>query len=148
MFTEAERIYPAYELDIAPERESAWIVLFNAGIATYAEGDVEGTIRTWEQADMMWDLRPDASLNLANLFNSEGRWDDAIGAYQRTVAGLERRPVTRVLTQEELQAREDHRIRSEESLTQLLLFTDRFAEAEPLLRRHLERDPGEHSVAG
>ena len=51
---------------------------------------------------MMWDLRPDASLNLANLFNSEGRWDDAIGAYQRTVAGLERRPVTRVLTQEEL----------------------------------------------
>lgn len=148
MFTEAERIYPAYELDTVPEREAAWIVLFNAGIATYAEGDVEGTIRTWEQADMMWDLRPDASLNLANLFNNEGRWDDAIGAYQRAVAGLERRPVTRVLTQEELQAREEQRIRTEESLTQVLLFTDRFAEAEPLLRRHLERDPENIQVRG
>jgi len=148
MFTEAERIYPAYELDTAPEREAAWIALFNAGIATYAEGDVEGTIRAWEQADMMWDLRPDASLNLANLFNNEGRWDDAIRAYQRAVAGLERRPATRVLTQEELQAREDQRIRTEESLTQLLLFTDRFAEAEPPLRRHLERDPANIQVRG
>ncbi len=141
MFTEAQRIYPAYELDIAPEREAAWIELFNAGVTSYAEGDVEGTIEAWEQAAMMWDLRPDASLNLANLFEREGRWDDAIGAYQRAVAGLERRPVTRVLPQEELQAREDLKIRSEESLVQVLLFTERFAEAEPLLRRHLEGDP-------
>ena len=44
MFTEAERIYPAYELDTAPEREAAWIELFNAGIAAFAEGDPEGTI--------------------------------------------------------------------------------------------------------
>ena len=148
MFTEAERIYPAYELDIAPQLEAAWIELFNAGIATYAEGDVERTIRNWEQAEMMWDLRPDASLNLATLFNDEGRWDDAIGAYQRAIAGLDRRPVTRILPQEELQAREDKRIRSEESLAQLLLFTDRFAEAEPLLRRHLERDPTSIEVRG
>ena len=148
MFTEAERIYPAYELDTAPEREAAWIESFNAGIAAFAEGDLEGTIEAWEQAETMWDLRPDASLNLAILFNGEDRWYDAIGAYQRAIAGLERRPVTRVLPQEELQAREDLRIRSEESLTQLLLFVDRFAEAEPLLRRHLERDPTSIQVRG
>ena len=148
MFTEAERIYPAYELDTAPVREAVWIELFNAGIVTYNEGDLEGTIEVWEQAEMMWDLRPDASLNLGILFNNEARWDDAIGAYQRAVAGLERRPVTRVLPQEELQAREDLRIRNEERLTQLLLFVDRFAEAEPLLRRHLERDPTSIQVRG
>ncbi len=71
MFTEAERIYPAYELHIAPEREAAWIALFNLGIAAYAEGDIEGTIGAWEQAEMMWDLRPDASLNLVILFKDE-----------------------------------------------------------------------------
>jgi tetratricopeptide (TPR) repeat protein len=141
MFTEAERIYPAYELHIAPEREAAWIVLFNRGIAAYAEGNVEGTIEAWEQAAMMWDLRPDASLNLAALFKNEGRWDDAIMAYQRAVAGLERPPVTRVLPREELRARAVARIRTERSLAQLFLLTERFAEAEPLLRRHLERDP-------
>ena len=141
MFTEAQRIYPAYELDIAPQREAAWIELFNQGIAAYSEGDVEGAIEAWKLAEMMWDLRPDASLNLAGLFKDQRRWDDAIGAYQRAIAGLERKPVTRVLPQEELHAREEQRIRTEASLAELLLFTDRFAEAETLLRRHLERDP-------
>ena len=141
MFTVAQRIYPAYELDIEAERESSWIDLFNVGIAAYGDGDVEGTIEAWELAGMMWDLRPDASLNLATLFNGEGRWNDAIEAYRRVVTGLERGPVTRVLSQEELQGRHELRISSEESLTQLLMFTDRFAEAEPLLRRRLEADP-------
>ena len=68
MFTAAERIYPAYELDIAPEREAAWIELFNAGIEAPARGDLEGTIEAWEGAERMWDLLPDASLNLAGLF--------------------------------------------------------------------------------
>ncbi|MCH8812291.1 MAG: tetratricopeptide repeat protein, partial [Gemmatimonadetes bacterium] len=148
MFTAAERIYPAYELDIAPEREAAWIELFNAGIEAHARGDLEGTIEAWEGAERMWDLRPDASLNLAGLFEGEGRWDDAIEAYRGAIASLERRPVTRVLPQEELQAREDLRIRSEKSLTRLLLFTERFAEAEPLLRRHLEADPTSVQVRG
>ena len=148
MFIEAQQIYPAYELDIEPEREAAWIELFNAGIAAYAEEDVEGTIEAWEQAGRMWDLRPDASLNLATLFNGEGRWDEAIGAYQRVIAGLERAPVTRVLTEEEVQEREDLKMRSEQSLTQLLLFTERFAEAEPLLQRRLEAEPTSIQVRG
>ena len=141
MFTDAQRIYPAYELDIAPQREAAWIELFNQGIAAYSEGDVEGAIEAWELAEMMWDLRPDASLNLGGLFKDQRRWNDAIGAYQRAIAGLERKPVTRVLPQEELHAREEQRIRTEASLAELLLFTERFAEAVTLLRRHLERDP-------
>ncbi len=148
MFTEAERIYPAYELHIAPEREAAWIALFNLGIAAYAEGDVESTIEAWEQAEMMWDLRPDASLNLATLFKDEGRWDDAIRAYQRAVAGLERTPVTRLLPREERRARTVQRIRVERSLAELFLLTERFAEAEPLLRRQLEGDPASVRVRG
>ncbi len=148
MFTEAERIYPAYELHTAPEREAAWIALFNLGIAAYAEGDIEGTIEAWEQAEMMWDLRPDASLNLVALYKDEGRWDDAIRAYQRAVASLERTPVTRVLPPEELRERTVQKIQTERSLAQLFLFTERFAEAEPLLRRHLEGDPTSVQVRG
>ncbi len=148
MFAKAQQIYPAYELDIEPEREAAWIELFNAGIAAFAEEDIEGTIEAWEQAGMMWDLRPDASLNLATLFNGEGRWDEAIEAHQRVVAGLGRRPVTRVLTEEEVQEREDLKMRSEQSHTQLLLFRERFAEAEPLLQRHLEAEPTSIQVRG
>ena len=148
MLAEAQRIYPAYELTIEPEREGAAIDLFNAGIAAYTDGDIEGTIEAWETATMMWNLRPDASLNLATLYSGEGRWDDAIVAYQSVVAGLERVPVTRVLEPEETQMRRDLLKSSEEGLTQLLLFRERFAEAEPLLRRHLEADPSSIQVRG
>jgi tetratricopeptide (TPR) repeat protein len=148
MFTVAQGMYPAYELEIEPEREAIWIDLFNAGVAAYAEGDIERTIAAWDQAGRMWDLRPDASLNLATLFNGEARWDDAIWAYQRVVAGLERRPVTRPLRPEEVLAREELRRTSEESLIQLLLFTERFAEAEPRLRRQLEGDSTDVQVRG
>ena len=148
MFNEAQRIYPAYELEIEPEREAAWIELFNAGIAAYADEDVDRTIEAWEMAGVMWDLRPDASLNLATLFNGEGRWDDAIEAYQRAIAGLGREPVTRRLAEEERQERENLRVRSEQSLAQLFLFAERFAEAEPLLRRHVEAEPTNIQVRG
>ncbi len=148
MFTVAQQIYPAYELDIEPEREASWIELFNAGIAAFSEGDIESTIEAWEMAEMMWNLRPDASLNLATQFDGEGRWDEAIEAYRNAVVGLERGPVTRLLEEGEVREREALRLRTEESLTQLLLFRERFAEAEPLLRRHLEADSTNVQVRG
>ena len=148
MFTRAQGMYPAYELDIEPEREAAWIQLFNAGIAAYADEDVEGTIEAWEQAAIMWPVRPDASLNLATLYNGEGRWDDAIAAYQTLVAGLDQVPVTRNLLPEEIQDRADMKKRAEESLTQLLLFRERFSEAEPLLRSHLQADSSNIQARG
>lgn len=147
-FIRAQEIYPAYEIDIEPEREAAWIQLFNAGIAAYADEDIERTIEAWEQAGMMFPLRADASLNLSTLYNGEGRWDDAISAYERLVMGLGRSPVTRNLTPVEIQNRADMRERAEESLTQLYLFRERFSEAEPLLRRHLEADSSDVQVRG
>ena len=148
MFTEAQRIYPAYELDIEPEREAAWIQLFNEGIEAYTDGDLENTIEPWQLAGLMYDLRADASLNLASVFNGENRWDDAILVYQGVVSGLARVPATRVLSQGELLAREGLKRHAEGSLVQLLLFMERFAEAEPLLRRHLERDTTNVQVRG
>src|SRR6185503_12416478 len=47
---------------------------------------------------------------------------------------------TIVLTEVELKDREAERIATEESLAQVLLFTKRFEEAEPLLRNQLARD--------
>ena len=141
MFAVAERLYPAYQLDIEPERERAWAIAFNEGIEAFDEGDVDRAIEAWNRAALIYDLRPEAHRNLAALLGGEGRYEEAIEAYQRALSGLERRPATRVLPDDEVAERAELGRTMEGNLAQLLLFTARFAEAEPVFRRHLEEDP-------
>jgi tetratricopeptide (TPR) repeat protein len=140
MFREAQRIYPAYELDIEPQREAAWGEAFNAGLAAYGEGDVQGTIERWNDATLMYDLRPEAHRNLAGLLATEGRYAEAIDVYEKAIAGLAKRPATEVLSEADSQARQESTADLEDQLSTLLMLTDRYAEAEPLLRRRLARD--------
>jgi tetratricopeptide (TPR) repeat protein len=140
MFREAQRIYPAYELDIEPQREAAWGEAFNAGLAAYGEGDVQGTIERWNDATLMYDLRPEAHRNLAGLLATEGRYAEAIDVYEKAIAGLAKRPATEVLSEADSQARQESTAGLEDQLSTLLMLTDRYAEAEPLLRRRLARD--------
>ncbi|MEX2374332.1 MAG: tetratricopeptide repeat protein [Dehalococcoidia bacterium] len=148
MFTQAERIYPAYELDIEPEREAAWAEAFNAGAESFAAGDTEGAMRAWEGAAMIFALRPEAHRNLAGLLLEEGRYDEAAEVYRRTIAGLDQLPASRVLHAAELHEREQIKLRTEESLAELLLFRGGFGAAERIFRRQLERDPESTRLRG
>ncbi len=140
MFTEAQRLYPAYQLEIEPERMAAWGDAYNQGVQAFDSGNVEGAIKSWTAAARMYDLRAEAHRNLGNLLTREGVYEDAIEVYRRALAGLEKRPATVVLTADDLKVREEDRISTEESLAQVLLFVKRYAEAEPLLRSQVERD--------
>jgi tetratricopeptide (TPR) repeat protein len=140
-FSEAEALYPAYELDIEPYRRAAWADAFNRGVEAYGAGDTEGAIEAWSNASVVYDLSVEAHRNLASLLAVEGRHDEAIEVYQKALAGLEKRPATRVLEASELEERKREGERIEDALSPLLLLTDRFEEAEALLRRHLERLP-------
>ena len=141
-FREAERIYPAYELDIEPEREAAWARAFNAGLEAYARGERAAAAEHWLRATAIYDLRPAAHRNVASLLVELGRQDEAIRVYQDALRGLGRRPATRVLEEDELRVRAELRTDTENRLVQLLLAAGRFADVEPLLRRQLARDPG------
>ena len=143
LFLDAERIYPAYVLDIEPEREAAWVQAFNAGIEAFDGGDWEATILIWTQATRIYDLRPEAHLNLGSLLAADARYEEAIDVYRQGLLGLEGIPVTRVFHEADLADRERARSDMEEGMLALLLSTSRFAEAEPMLRARLESDPGD-----
>ena len=140
MFAEAQRIYPAYELNIEPERRAAWGEAFNRGVQAYDSSNVEGAIKAWGEAITMYDLRSEAHRNLANLLAREGVYEEAIKTYELALAGLEKVPATFLLDEVDRQVREVERVRTEESLAQVFLFVRRFDEAEPILRRQILRD--------
>jgi tetratricopeptide (TPR) repeat protein len=141
MFSEAERIYPAYELQVEPEREAAWVQAFNAGIEAFDGGDWEGTTEYWAGAAAIYDLRPEAHMNLASLLTADGRYDEAIEVYQDGLRGIDRTPATRYLGAEDFADREAAREDIEDGLLALFLSTSRFADAEPLLRARVEDEP-------
>ena len=141
VFDEAQRLYPAYELQIEPERRAAWARGYNQGIQAYDAEDIEGAITAWRRSALIYDIEPGAHRNLASLLEREGRYDEAIRAYEGALAGLDRLPATWVLEEEDVQERAEMRARIDESLAEILLFTGRVAEAEPFVRRQLERDP-------
>jgi tetratricopeptide (TPR) repeat protein len=141
MFSIAQRIYPAYELQVEPEREAAWAVAFNAGIEAFDGGDWAETTRFWQQATQIYDLRPEAHLNLASLLAADGRYPEAIEVYEAGLRGLESSPATRYLEPIDLEDRQRARADMEEGLLALLLSTNRFAESEPLLRARLDTSP-------
>lgn len=143
MFGEAERIYPAYELEVEPERRAAWVALYNLGSEAYNNGEIEQAINAWERATMIYDIAPEAPRNLASVYVQEGRYEDAIRASERAMAGLAKRPVTRLLDSVEVDERAGLALTTEATLAQLYMFTSRYEEAEPLLRRQLARDTGD-----
>jgi tetratricopeptide (TPR) repeat protein len=143
MWREAQRIFPAYELEIEPEREGFWADQFNLGVEAYNEGDVAGALEHWRNANLVYDLRPEGFQNLALVLTQEGEYNEAIEAYNRGLASLERRPASRVLEEEEIEDRIEIRALLEENLAILLLHTEQFAEAEALIRAQLARDPAD-----
>jgi len=148
LFREAERLYPAYELDIEPRRESAWAEAFNLGLDALAEGDVEGTEEAWRGAVAVFSLRPEAHQSLASLLANEGRYAEAAKVLREAIHGLSGLPATRVLPEEELQERRAAIVALEDTLGEYLFMGDQFAQAEPLLRLRIERDPGNVQARG
>lgn len=134
MWTEAERIYPAYELEIEPSRENAWVVAFNEGVEAYNNGDAATARRVWSGASLIYKFRPEAAQNLAILLTNEGDYDAAIAAYQSGIASIDLRPGTRILEDAEIAEREETRVFMQQNLGELLLFTSQYEEAEPVFR--------------
>src|SRR5690606_34277582 len=85
----AERIYPAYELEIEPAREAAWAEAFNEGVNAYNSSNLEEATAAWERANSIFALRPEAFQNLAAVHTQAGDYDQAIEAYRSALAAIE-----------------------------------------------------------
>lgn len=142
----AQEIYPAYELDIEPERLAAWAEAFNAGAEAYADGRDDDAIEAWRGAVTVYRLRPEAHGNLGMLLAQRGELVEAIDVYEDLVAGLELVPATRVLGAEEVAERERVLAESERRLAELLLMAGRFERSETLLRARLADAPDDPSL--
>ncbi|HSJ24252.1 MAG TPA: tetratricopeptide repeat protein [Longimicrobiales bacterium] len=84
-FTRAVQMHPEYAEEIAGERESAWIVAFNEGLELMDEGRLDEAIERMEGAQIIYNQRPEALMNLGALYANSGDMAKAQESFEKAI---------------------------------------------------------------
>lgn len=139
-FEKAQEIYPAYEGEIEGERENAWVLAYNAGVAAYQQNDLAQAIAQMANADRMYRKRPEARLNLGAFYAQQDQTDKAVEAYRGALEIL-RAPAPAALDSAGKVEWKDSEEVAAMNLAQIFLSADRVADAEQIYRDFIARNP-------
>jgi tetratricopeptide (TPR) repeat protein len=82
-FVRAVQMYPAYAEEVATEREAAWVQAFNEGLELMDARRYDEAIAIMENAQIIYNQRPEALMNLGALYANRGETEKAIRAFQQ-----------------------------------------------------------------
>ncbi|HEX7050090.1 MAG TPA: tetratricopeptide repeat protein [Longimicrobiales bacterium] len=138
-FDRAVELYPAYAPEIEPEREAAWIAAYNQGIEAYQANDLATAIALMEKADVIYQGRPEARLNLGAFYANDNQPEKAIEAFRGALeilnmdhSGIDSATVAGWM---------DRKKETQLNLAQLLAATGKDQEAEAVYREYLAQNP-------
>lgn len=145
MLDRAEQIYPRYLLETEPRRQNAWVTLYNQAVQALQQGSEDGAIELMETADLVYQNRPEARVNLAILYTNRGEFDSAIQWYNRALETLrgEARDYVSAETRRDWAETESDVVLN---LAGVYNRTNRQAEAAELYREYLETNPDDAAV--
>ena len=78
MFDEAERLRPIYELETERTRELAWIEKYQEAAPLVNAGEYDAAIALFEQANDIYQGRPEVMLTLGQIYAQTGEYDLAV----------------------------------------------------------------------
>ena len=140
MFDRAQEIYPEYAVQIASEREQGWVAAYNMGVEAVNAGTIEQARDLFAAADMLYQDRPEARMNLAWAHMRLGNNEGAIEAYRGALDILYDAP-PEGLDETQLESWARDRRTASLNLAQLLAQAGRPAEAAEVLGDFLARNP-------
>lgn len=141
MFDEAERLRPIYTLETERVRELAWIDRYQAAAPLVNAGDYEAAVQYFEDANAIYQGRPEVMLTLGQVYAQIGEYDKAIENLQAAQAIIES---DRINEMDEATA-EAWRAQAADipvTIASSLVNAGRYDEAVSALRGLLAQDPG------
>jgi tetratricopeptide (TPR) repeat protein len=146
-FEAALRLAPNAAPSIEARRGDAWARLYNQGATVYGTGDIDATIAAWEKANAVDPgARHEAYMNLGILYTGKHDYDRAAQSYQAALAAMDKTAAG--LTPEQATERAEARETVFQSLGEILLFTEKYADAEKLYKAELEKKPTDVGLQG
>lgn len=85
-FDEAIELRPIYEFDLVETRERKWIELYQEANPYIQSGEYESAVEYFEDADAIYQGRPEVMITLGQLYAQLRRHDEAIEAIDRSLA--------------------------------------------------------------
>jgi tetratricopeptide (TPR) repeat protein len=98
-FVRAVEMHPDYAEEVTAEREQAWIIAFNEGLELMDAQQYEAAIAKMESAQLIYNQRPEALMNLGALYANAGQVDKAVDAFEKAVVAT-RSPLREQLDEE------------------------------------------------
>jgi len=143
-FDQAETLYPNYISDengTGVYRENGWIDAYNEGIAQLDANNTDGALEWFSNANMLFDLRPEAYLNLGATYANASQPDLSVEAWRDAIAIIDS-PDSKPKDEEtRAQWVSELRPMALGNLAQILATNDRPEEAIEIYREILENDP-------
>lgn len=140
LFTKAQDLYPGYKDEIQGEREQAWILAYNQGVAAVNAGNIEKAGELFADANMLYQGRPEALMNLAWVALQNNDSDKAIKAYQEAL-NIIQSSKRDSLNEQQLASWKDSEQLATNNMSQLLAREGRFDEAAQVLKNFLKYNP-------
>lgn len=139
--TEAERLRPIYQLETEGIREGAWIAQYQKAGPLIEAGDYPGAIELFEQADAIYEERPEVKIYLGQLYVQEGRYDEGIEALREATAIINSDRVE-MMDSATVASWREQEAQLPVYIAQALMRTERYDEAAVELEGMLADDPG------
>jgi tetratricopeptide (TPR) repeat protein len=140
LFTKAEDMYPGYKDEIQGEREQAWILAYNQGVAAVNAGNIEKAGELFADANMLYQGRPEALMNLAWVDLQNNNNDKAIDAYRQALTIMQSSKRDS-LDEKQLASWKDSEQLATNNMSQLLAQEGKFDEAAQVLENFLQYNP-------
>ena len=139
-FTQAEKMYPEYAKQIAPERDAMWVGVFNEAVKRINAKDVPGGIEMFKLASRINPTRYEALQSLGSIYLQMGDLPNAEQAYREELTVL-RSPARKKLDAKKEAAAADAELNAVRALAEMYSQTNKVAEAEAMYRELLVKDP-------
>ncbi len=91
-FARTTTLCPGFAAEVEQERLRAWARAYQTGLDSYQSGDTAAAVTSWEQANLIYEGRPDATFNLAVLASERGNYDRSVELFEKTLTILEEMP--------------------------------------------------------
>lgn len=148
MFDRAEEIHPRYILETEPWREQGWVGAYNDAIIPMNNGNLEAAAVLFEQANGLYDDRPEAFLQLGSIYSQLDRTDEAINSFRTALDILEETEETQMADTAAAPIWEQHYEVATTGLGQVLTYAERYQEAADFYGNLLEESPDDVMILG